>query len=93
MTSDSRLESSALAPRPAGRLPVSEQKVVVLSIRLMPKLKAAIDRIADDGGMTTLDWIRAVLARAANEGAFAPRKGRGNGPWKPTARKPRAHGG
>ncbi len=53
------------------------QKVVVLSVRLTARLKESVDKTADESGLTTLDWIRAVLARAANEGAFAPRKGKG----------------
>lgn len=49
-------------------------KQIVLSVRITPTLKEAVDRVADRSGLTTLDWIRAVLARAANEGAFGPRK-------------------
>lgn len=51
------------------------QKEIVLSVRLTPTLKRVVDEAADQSGLTTLDWIRAVLARAANEGAFVPRKG------------------
>ncbi len=51
------------------------EKQVVLSVRMTPSLKQAVDEAASRSGLTVLDWIRAVLARAANEGAFAPRKG------------------
>ncbi len=57
------------------------QKQIVLSVRLTPTLKRFVDDAASASGLTTLDWIRAVLARAANEGAFGPRRGgrRGRG--------------
>ena len=42
--------------------------------RPTPKLKRLCERAAAKTGLTMADWCRAVLARAANEGAFAPRK-------------------
>jgi antitoxin component of RelBE/YafQ-DinJ toxin-antitoxin module len=51
------------------------QKDHVLSVRITETLRVAIQRTADASGLTSGDWVRAVLARAANEGAFAPRKG------------------
>ena len=51
------------------------EKVVVVSLRMTPTLKKMVDRSARKSGLGMMDWIRAVLARAANEGAFTPRKG------------------
>jgi hypothetical protein len=50
------------------------EKNIVLSVRMTETLKRRIDQAALRSGLTTLDWLRAVLARAANEGAFAPRE-------------------
>jgi hypothetical protein len=50
-------------------------------------LNDMLNAAAKNSGLNTADWVRAVLARAANEGAFAPRKGdrRGTRPKrKPT---------
>ena len=52
-----------------------EEKLVVVSLRMTPTLKKMVDRAARKSGLGFMDWVRAVLARAANEGAFAPRKG------------------
>ena len=52
------------------------QKPVVVSLRLTPALKLAIDEAAARSGLGFTDWTRAVLARAANEGAFCPPKKR-----------------
>ena len=49
-----------------------EEKVLVVSLRITPKLKMMVDRAARKSGLGQMDWMRAVLARAANEGAFAP---------------------
>lgn len=49
------------------------EKTMVISLRLTPGLKEAVEKAADRSGLGQMDWIRAVLARAANEGAFAPR--------------------
>ena len=51
---------------------MSGTKTATLITRTTPKLKRFIEKAADRSGMTTADWTRAVLARAANEGALAP---------------------
>ena len=56
-----------------------EEKLVVVSLRMTPTLKKMVDRVARKSGLGFMDWVRAVLARAANEGAFAPRKGVASG--------------
>ena len=50
-----------------------------LNVRVTPALKKACEVAAKRAHLTLPDWIRAVLARAANEGAFAPRKGGAHG--------------
>jgi len=55
------------------------EKDVLLAIRISSLLKESVDVTAKKSGLTSPEWIRAVLARAANEGAFAPRKGREHG--------------
>jgi len=52
----------------------TDHKTVHLILRVQPKFKAFVEDASDRAGMTLSDWMRAVLARAANEGAFAPRK-------------------
>ena len=52
-----------------------EKHTTHIIIRSTPKLKRLCERAAAKTGLTMSDWTRAVLARAANEGAFAPRKG------------------
>ena len=54
---------------------MSTQKTTHIIIRTTPKLKKFCEKAASKSGLTLSDWTRAVLARAANEGAFAPRKG------------------
>lgn len=54
---------------------MAEQKTTHIIIRTTPELKEFCENAASDTGLTLSDWARAVLARAANEGAFAPRKG------------------
>ena len=49
-----------------------EEKVLVVSLRMTPRLKRMVDRATRKSGLGLMDWTRAVLARAANEGAFAP---------------------
>jgi hypothetical protein len=51
---------------------VPNEKLVVVSLRITPALKAMVDGAAKRSGLGLNDWLRAVLARAANEGAFAP---------------------
>jgi hypothetical protein len=48
------------------------EKAVVVSVRMTPELKRMVDEAATRSGLGLMDWLRAVLARAANEGAFAP---------------------
>ena len=48
------------------------QKEETIAFRLTSNLKKSCETAARRSGLTTSDWIRAVLARAANEGAFAP---------------------
>lgn len=49
------------------------EKQVVISLRLNTKLKASMDVAAEASGLGFTDWTRAVLALAANQGAFMPR--------------------
>jgi len=58
---------------------LTDDKVVVVSLRITPALKAMVDGAAKRSGLGINDWLRAVLARAANEGAFAPEKGTRHG--------------
>ncbi len=67
-------------------------KSIQFNFRLTPVLRDAAQAAADRSGLSLADWIRAVVARAAHEGAFAPRKETGNGPSNKSARKPRAKG-
>jgi len=53
---------------------IIKKQEVVLSVRLTAALRNTVNEAAARTGLTTMDWIRAVLARAANEGAFAPRQ-------------------
>ncbi len=69
------VESAGLAKRPARRGRMVVEKGFVLSVRVTDELKDRIDRAAKRAALTMPDWTRAVLARAVNEGAFAPRKG------------------
>jgi hypothetical protein len=67
---------------------------VQMNFRITPDLRGAVEAAAKLSGLTLPDWLRYVVARAANEGAFAPQlKRRSNGPRKKAARKPRATGG
>lgn len=54
---------------------MSIEKLSVVTIRMTPALRDHIRRAADTSGLGFTDWIRAVLARAANEGAYAPKEG------------------
>jgi len=47
-----------------------------ITFRLTAKLKQSCESAAERDGLTLLEWIRFVLARAANEGAYAPPKRR-----------------
>ena len=51
------------------------EKTTFLSVRATVGLRKACEVAAKRSHLTLPDWVRAVLARAANEGAFAPRKG------------------
>ncbi len=53
-----------------------QRKPVVVSVRLTPELKAAVDEAAKRSGLGLMDWVRAVLATAAHQGAFGPPKKR-----------------
>lgn len=53
-----------------------EQQDEILAFRITLKLKQACAKAAERSGLTLSDWCRAVLARAAHEGAFAPPKRR-----------------
>lgn len=66
---------------------------IQMNFRITPDLRNAVQAAADRSGLTLPDWLRAVVARAANEGAFAPKERRGNGPRNSSARKSRARGG
>lgn len=52
---------------------MTQEKDAVISLRMKAELKEAVERAAERSHLSVPDWIRAVLARAANEGAFAPR--------------------
>jgi hypothetical protein len=71
-----RVGSLGPAAEPDLEDPMVQRKPVVVSVRLTPELKAAVDAAAERSGLGLMDWVRGVLARAANEGAFAPRKPR-----------------
>ncbi len=51
------------------------EKIAYINVRVTAPLKKACEIAAKRSHLTLPDWVRAVLARAANEGAFAPRKG------------------
>ena len=46
-----------------------------INVRMTPGLKRACDKAAKRAQLTLPDWVRGVLACAANQGAFAPAKG------------------
>jgi hypothetical protein len=48
------------------------EKGHIMSVRLTDELRERIDRAAEKAALTTADWVRSVLALAANQGAFAP---------------------
>ena len=50
-------------------------KSVFINVRVTEALKAACEEAAENAHLTLPDWTRAVLALAANQGAFAPTKG------------------
>lgn len=52
-----------------------DHKTTHIVLRVSPLLKQLCESAARKTGLTMADWARAVLARAANEGAFAPRRG------------------
>lgn len=52
---------------------------IQMNFRITPQLREFIEAAAGRSGLTVPDWLRAVVARAANEGAFAPRKGERHG--------------
>lgn len=54
------------------------EKTEQLNIRLTPAARQACESAATLAHMTLLDWARAVLVVAANQGAFGPRKERMN---------------
>ena len=55
------------------------QKDELLAVRLSSTLKSDCEDAARRAGLAVAEWVRAVLARAANEGAFAPPKRRKHG--------------
>lgn len=61
-------------------------KDFMLRVRMTTDLNDMVNAAAKKSGLNTADWVRAVLARAANEGAFAPRKGDRHGTKRKTAR-------
>jgi hypothetical protein len=50
-------------------------KEEMLRVRVTKDLLAMVEGAAKRSGLHLAEWVRAVLARAANEGAFAPRGG------------------
>ena len=72
-----KLEERGLRPAPAASKVELVRRVYFDLTGLPPtpqQVKAFVEDASDRAGMTLSDWMRAVLARAANEGAFAPRK-------------------
>ena len=61
---------------------MTEHKTKQVILRVTPDHKQIFEGAADNAGLSLSEWIRAVLLRAANEGAFAPKKGRQNGKKK-----------
>ena len=55
------------------------EKIAYVNVRVTAPLKKACEITAKRSHLTLPDWVRAVLARAANEGAFAPPKRRKHG--------------
>ncbi len=51
----------------------ASQKTKILIVRTTPMLKQACESAAGGAGLSVSEWTRAVLARAAHEGAFGPR--------------------
>ncbi len=49
------------------------EKTAVVRVRVTPEMERLLARAADRAAMTLSDWMRCVLARAASEGAYAPR--------------------
>jgi hypothetical protein len=71
-----RVESRAQVPTATEDSMSPTHKDVTFNFRWSSTLREQCEEVADRAGLTLSDWIRAVLARAANEGAFAPRKRR-----------------
>lgn len=46
----------------------------LIQVRVTPELKARVEAAAKRSALTPADWVRAVLALAANLGAFAPKR-------------------
>ena len=59
------------------------EKDAMLRVRISSALEGAIDEAAKKQKLSTPDWIRAVLARAVDKGAF--------GNWKPVAPQKNVH--
>jgi hypothetical protein len=53
-------------------------KETFINVRMTAGLRKACERAAKRSHLTLPDWVRAVLARAANEGAFGPPRKEGN---------------
>ena len=49
-----------------------QRKPIVMSVRLTHELKKSVDEAAKRSGLGLMDWVRAVLATAAHQGAFGP---------------------
>ena len=52
------------------------ERTTNISFRLTPRLRTRAEQMAERSGLSLADWLRAVVALAVNQGAFAPRKAR-----------------
>lgn len=52
-----------LRPRPRGRPPIGDGPATVFHVRLQPKLREALEQIADAGATTPSDVVRSALSQ------------------------------
>jgi hypothetical protein len=55
---------------------MAAKKSVVVSLRMSPKLKAAVDHAAKRSGLGLMDWCRMTLGAGADQWNFGPPKRR-----------------
>jgi hypothetical protein len=56
-----------------GYVMIDQDKEAVLRMRVTAQFKKRVETAAAVSGMGVSEWMRAVLARAVTEGAYAPR--------------------